>query len=111
MLRLGEVHFAYLWQRSSFTERAILTAVSHLLDPDRPFHAAHAIQQLETYNIHLDPHDVTLALNTLVERDIMREFSEQGSTLYQLKIGLVGLWVAKNKSLSKLYTGEAGVGN
>ena len=106
MLRLGEVHFAYLWQRSTFTERAILTAVSHLLDPDRPFHAAHAAQQLESYNIHLDPHDVTLALNTLVERDIMREFSEQGSTLYQLKIGLVGLWVAKNKSLSKLYADE-----
>ncbi|MCB8946005.1 MAG: AAA family ATPase, partial [Ardenticatenaceae bacterium] len=87
MLRLGEVHFAYLWQRSSFTERAILTAVSHLLDPDRPFHAALAAQQLEGYNIHLDPHDVTLALNTLVERDIMREITEQGSTLYQLKIG------------------------
>ena len=110
MLRLGEVHFAFLWQRSSFTERAILTAVSHLLDPDRPFHAAQAAQQLESYNIHLDPHDVTLALNTLVERDIMREFSEQGSTLYQLKIGLVGLWVAKNKSLSKLYAGEHSVG-
>ena len=111
MLRLGEVHFAYLWQRSSFVERAILTAVSHLLDPDRPFHATHVAQHLDTYNIHLDPHDVTLALNTLVERDIMREFSEQGSTLYQLKIGLVGLWVAKNKSLSKLYAGEESVGN
>jgi len=110
MLRLGEVHFAYIWQRSSFTERAILTAISHLLDPDRPFHATDAAQQLEAYNIHLDPHDVTLALNTLVERDIMREITEQGSTLYQLKIGLVGLWVAKNKSLSKLYAGEEGVG-
>ena len=91
--------------------RAILTAVSHLLDPDRPFHAAQASQQLETYNIHLDPHEVTRALNTLVERDIMRETTEQGSTLYQLKIGLVGLWVAKNKSLSKLYAGEEGVSN
>jgi hypothetical protein len=110
MLRLGEVHFAFLWQRSSFTERAILTAVSHLLDPDRPFHAADAAQQLATYNIHLDPHDVTIALNTLVERDIMREITEQGTTLYQLKIGLVGLWVAKNKSLSKLYAGEESVG-
>jgi hypothetical protein len=65
---------------------------------------------LESYNIHLDPHEVTLALNHLVEREIMQEMTEQGTILYQLKIGLVGLWVANNKSLSKLYAGEEGVG-
>jgi hypothetical protein len=110
MLRLGEVHFAYLWQRSSYVERALVTAVAHLLDLDRPFHPADVVQQLESYNIHLDPHEVTLALNHLVEREIMQEMTEQGTILYQLKIGLVGLWVANNKSLSKLYAGEEGVG-
>ena len=79
------------------------TAVSHLLDSDRPFHPNDAIQELARYNIHLNPADVTVALNNLVERDIMREINEQGVILYELKIGLVGLWVAKNKSLSKLH--------
>ncbi|MFN2135288.1 MAG: AAA family ATPase, partial [Candidatus Promineifilaceae bacterium] len=36
MLSLGEVHFAYLWQRSSLAERAILAAVAHLMDPVQP---------------------------------------------------------------------------
>jgi hypothetical protein len=29
--------------------------------------------------------------------------TEEGKSLYELRIGLVGLWVTQNKSLSKLY--------
>lgn len=111
MLRLGEVHFAYIWQRSTHTERALLTAVAHLMDRDVPFHPADLVQYLEQYGFRLEPADVTAGLNRLVERDIMREMTDEGTTLYELRIGLVGLWAAQNKSLSKLYesrNGEAG---
>lgn len=103
MLRLGEVHFAFLWQRSTFTERALLTAVAHLMDRDVPFHPADVMQYLEKYDIHFTPAEITAALGRLVERDILREVSGGTITLYELKIGLVGLWVAQHKSLSKLY--------
>ncbi len=103
MLRLGEVHFAYLWQRSSYTERALLTAVAHLMEREVPFHPADLIQYLEQYGFRFDPAEVTGGLNRLVEREIMRELTDEGTTLYELKIGLVGLWAAQNKSLSKLY--------
>ena len=33
----------------------------------------------------------------------MREVTEEGKALYELRIGLVGLWVSQNKSLSKLH--------
>jgi hypothetical protein len=36
----------------------------------------------------------------------LREVTEETRTLYELKLGLVGLWVAKNKSISKLYAGN-----
>ena len=103
MLSLGEVHFAYLWQRSSPTERVLLTAVAHLMDQNKPFHPEELLQYLEPYDITLNPAEVTSALNRLVERDIMREVTEQAHTLYEIKLGLVSLWVARNKSLSKLY--------
>src|SRR5690606_17005169 len=92
MLRLGEVHFAYLWQRSTHTERALLAAVAHLMDRDVPFHPAELVQYLEEYGFRFDPAEVTRGLNLLVEREIMREITMQGTTLYELKIGLVGLW-------------------
>lgn len=102
MLRLGEVHFAYIWQRSSHIERALLTAVAHLMERDLPFRPADLAQYLEQYGFQFRPTEITAGLNLLVERDIMREVTVEATTLYELKIGLVGLWVAQNKSLSKL---------
>ncbi len=106
MLSLGEVHFAYIWQRSSATERALLTAVAHLMDRNAPFYPEDLILYLQPYAVELDPQSVTTALNHLVERDILREVTEEVTTLYELKLGLVGLWIAKNKSLSKLFAGN-----
>lgn len=103
MLRLGEAHFAFLWQRSSQVERALLTAMAHLIDAQHPLHPEQLLQYLEPYDIHPTPTEVTAALNQLVERDILREIREGATVLYELKISLVGLWVAKHKSLSKLY--------
>jgi hypothetical protein len=103
MLRLGEVHFAYLWQRSTFHEKALLAAASRLMDFDTPFRPADLVQFLEQYNIYLSPAEVTAGLNRLVQREIMREYATEGILLYELRIGLVGLWVAQNKSLSHLY--------
>jgi len=104
MLRLGEVHFAFLWQRSNPTERAVLVATAHLMDRAVPLHPEEFIEYLQSYGIELSPVETTQALNSLVARDVMREVAEEGKTLYELKIGLVGLWVAQNKSLSKLHT-------
>ncbi len=106
MLSLGEVHFAYIWQRSSPTERALLTAVAHLMDQNAPFYSEELLTYLEPYYPQPDPVEVTTALNKLVERDVLREITEEARTLYELKLGLVGSWVAKNKSLSKLYAGN-----
>jgi hypothetical protein len=103
MLRLGEVHFAYLWQRSSQAERAVLAAAAHLLERNEPLHPEEYVEYLESFSIELDPIEVTHALNSLVERDIMREVTEEGKALYELRIGLVGQWVSQNKSLSKLH--------
>jgi hypothetical protein len=108
MLRLGEVHFAYLWQRSSFIERALLAAVAHLMDRDVPFHPADLAHYLEQFGFQFDPAELTEGLNRLVEREIMQEITIEGTTLYELKIGLVGLWAEENKSLSKLYASKEG---
>lgn len=103
MLRLGEVHFAYLWQRSDPVERAVLVAAAHLMDRNIPLHPEEFVDYLQSYGIELNPAETTQALNSLVERDVMREVTEEGKALYELRIGLVGLWVAQNKSLSKLH--------
>ena len=103
MLSLGEVHFAYLWQRSTHAERVVLTAVAHMTNSDIALHPEDILDFLEPFGIQLPPIEITAALNRLVEREIMREVTDGANTLYELKIGLVGLWVAQHKSVSKLH--------
>ncbi|MCP5098357.1 MAG: AAA family ATPase [Chloroflexi bacterium] len=103
MLSLGEVHFAYLWLRSTYVEQALLTAVAHMMDQDISFHPEDLIDYLQPYGIELEPTDVTAALTNLVEREIMREAIRGTVVQYELRIGLVGLWVAQHKSLTKLH--------
>ena len=103
MLSLGEVHFAYLWQRSTHAERVVLTAVAHMTNGDIALHPEDILDFLEPFGIQLPPVEVTAALNRLVEREIMREVTDGANTLYELKIGLVGLWTAQHKSVSRLH--------
>ena len=106
MLRLGEVHFAYLWQRSTFTERALLAAAARRVESDATFHPGDLVHYLSQYGIYLDPAEVTAGLHRLVEREIMSEVSNGATSYFELRIGLVGLWVAQNKSMSKLYESQ-----
>ncbi|MGD8857876.1 MAG: AAA family ATPase, partial [Chloroflexota bacterium] len=59
MLRLGEVHFAYIWQRSTFPERALLAAGSKLMDYESPFRPDDLVQELNQYGIRLKPAQTT----------------------------------------------------
>ncbi len=106
MLSLGEVHFAYLWQRSSHAERVVLTAVAHMTNNELALYPEDIVDFLEPFGIHLPPTEITAALNQLVQREIMREVTLGTNTLYELKIGLVGLWTAQHKSVSKLHAAQ-----
>ena len=103
MMRLGEVHFSYIWKRSTDTERALLIATSRAIDFEEPFRPSDLVQFLVEYDIYINPTEVTVGLDRLVDREIFREIRAEGSVLYEVKLGLIGLWVAKSKSLSRLY--------
>ncbi len=103
MLRLGEVHFAYLWQQSTLPEKALLTAIAHLHDAAGPIHPIQLAGSLQAYDIYIEPGEVSEALQRLVTRGILQEVNEEGATLVEIRVGLVGMWVAENKSLSELY--------
>ncbi|MEZ4591470.1 MAG: hypothetical protein R3D55_10050 [Chloroflexota bacterium] len=106
MLSLGEVHFAYLWQRSSYAERVVLTAVARRHEQRRHHQPGRYWGVSEPFGVQLPPAEITAALHRLVEREILRDLNDGANTLYELKIGLVGLWATKHKSLSRLHTME-----
>ncbi|MEM8861228.1 MAG: ATP-binding protein, partial [Chloroflexota bacterium] len=103
MLRLGEVHFAYLWQFSSFAERAVLIAMAHLHEGDEPVTAANIQQSLRPFDLDLLPGEITGALRRLVSREILSEYRDRRSSFYEMRVGLVQLWVEENRNLSTLF--------
>ncbi len=103
MLRLGEVHFAYLWQFSTFAERAVLIAMAHLHEGDEPVTAADLQQSLRPFDLDLLPADITGALRRLVSREILSEYRDRRLSFYDMRVGLVKLWVEENRNLSALF--------
>ncbi len=103
MLRLGEVHFAYLWQFSTFAERAVLIAMAHLHEGDEPVTAADLQQSLRPFDLDLLPGDITGALRRLVSREILSEYRDRRLSFYDMRVGLVKLWVEENRNLSSLF--------
>lgn len=103
MIQLGEVHFAYLWQQSTKHERLVLTATAHLMERDTPVRSAEIVQALIPYGIHLEPAQVSTALNRLVRRSIMQNITDGPTLMYEARIGLVFNWVEQTKGLNQLY--------
>ncbi len=103
MIQLGEVHFAYLWQQSTKHERLVLTATAHLMERDTPVRSAEIVQALVPYGIHLEPAQVSTALNRLVRRSIMQNVTDGPTLMYEARIGLVLNWVEQTKGLNQLY--------
>ncbi len=103
MLGLGEVHFAYIWQRSNSAERTVLITIAHLIDRELPFRVTDIVEALDEYRLLLTPADVTAALQSLVQRNVVKEVNQRGNTYYEMKLGLVGQWVERTKSLDKLF--------
>ena len=106
ILASGEAHFVYLWNDSSPAERQVLTALSRIM----PLTGRATNVQVEDYlkerGISLGRKAITEALHHLTLRDIlaMQVDSEATGTagIYSWRLGLLGLWVEKYKSLSRI---------
>ena len=80
MLRLGEMHFAYLWQRSNKTEKALLTAVANLMEGDGRFRP-------EDVMLSAQPIDGISAQNQLKGR-VQRFAAHGGQMVVEIDVGV-----------------------
>ena len=106
ILSSGEAHFIYLWNESSRTERLVLTAMSRIMTLTGHVTPAQIQDYLNERGISLDRHIVVEALHHLTLRDILStQVDDQPlgiASTYSWRLGLLGLWIEKFKSLSLL---------
>ncbi|MEW5869965.1 MAG: AAA family ATPase [Chloroflexota bacterium] len=110
ILASGEAHFVYLWTEASSSERLVLTALSRVIPLTGQTTSAQLIDFFEERGITIERQAIQAALHQLMLRDILQSGLEHETPgdqaahgdLYRWKLGLLGLWVEKYKSLSRV---------
>ncbi len=109
ILASGEAHFVYLWTESTREERLALTALSRMMPLTGQVTSVQVTDYLAERGINLERQVISQALHHLVLRDALRVRSSaidgasaDGVESYRWQLGLLGLWVEKYKSLSRV---------
>jgi hypothetical protein len=107
ILASGEAHFVYLWAESTPLERLLLTAISRLIPLSGQITPSQILDYLTERGVSVDRKSISDALHRLALRDVLlasEEASEaeaMGET-YRWRLGLLGMWVEKYKSMSRV---------
>ncbi|GAB4400455.1 MAG: hypothetical protein OHK0052_24050 [Anaerolineales bacterium] len=105
ILASGEAHFLYLWSESAPAERLVLTALSRMIPLTGHATPIQITDYLAERGVSLERQQVREALHKLTLRDILTAHADSDSPLedaYHWKLGLLGLWVEKYRSLSRV---------
>jgi hypothetical protein len=105
ILAAGEAHFIYLWAGSTREERLALIALSRMLPLAGHATPAQIVDYLADRGVAIERRAITEALHHLALRDVLVTAGQgdmaPGDT-YRWKLGLLGLWVEKYRSLSRV---------
>jgi len=104
ILASGEAHFVYLWAESSPLERVTLTAMTRLMPLTGQITPAQIADYLEERGVSFERQNIAEGLHRLALRDILTANTSDDSMgeTYRWKLGLLGLWVEKYKSMSRV---------
>ncbi len=111
ILASGEAHFVYLWSDSTAVEKLALTALSRMMPLTGQVGPAQVLDYLAERGVSIAPapsgerQAVSEAMHHLALRDILQASTAADATLgetYRWQLGLLGLWVEKYKSLSRV---------
>ncbi|MBN1177602.1 MAG: GAF domain-containing protein [Anaerolineae bacterium] len=105
ILASGEAHFVYLWTESTPHERLVLTALSRMIPLTGHVGRVQVVDYFAERGVTIERREVSDALHRLALRDVLASGGEQDVALgevYRWRLGLLGLWVEKYKSLSRV---------
>jgi HAMP domain-containing protein len=104
ILSTGEAHFVYLWNESSRIERQVLTTLSRIMTLTGHIMAVQVEDYLNECGISPGRQVIADALHHLSLRDILAVQVDSQSIgtggTYRWRLGLLGLWIERYKSLS-----------
>ncbi|MEJ2558537.1 MAG: hypothetical protein P8186_20455 [Anaerolineae bacterium] len=101
LLETGRAHLTFLWQTSDWEVRLTLAALAELRDKMDRVTTAAIVDRLSAYQMHLDPGQITKAMEQLVARGVARDIPG-GPVSYDFTAQLYAHWLRRYRSLSKI---------
>ncbi len=104
ILASGEAHFMYLWTDAGAEERLVLAALSRMMPLTGHAKPVQIVDYLKERGAALERRAVGDALHRLALRHILTASSAEDPILgdsYRWRLGLLGLWVEKYRSISR----------
>ncbi len=101
----GEAHFVYLWAAATPEERLVLTVLSRMIPLTGRATTVQVVDYLTERGVSPEQRVVSDALHQMALRDILYEGSGADPAfgeVYRWKLGLLGLWVKKYRSMSRV---------
>ncbi|MBN1953601.1 MAG: AAA family ATPase [Anaerolineae bacterium] len=105
ILASGEAHFVYLWAEASLEDRLVLAALSRMIPLTGHVTLVQVADYLAERGVNIERRAVSDALHHLMLRDILAVSSEVDPAVgevYRWRLGLLGLWVEKYKSMGRI---------
>jgi len=105
ILASGEAHFIYLWAEATVAERLVLVALSRMMPLTGQAAPAQVLDYLVERGVTIERRELSESLHRLTLRDILQSSNKADGALgdtYRWQLGLLGLWVEKYKSISRV---------
>jgi predicted transcriptional regulator len=101
IIERGQMHFDFIWDRSSRLERLVMTVLSRLLKDEESVTISNIVNKLAEYNLNLDNKTISKSLDILVNKDIIAQ-NQDRTTTYQFKVDLIRIWLENTKHLDQV---------
>ena len=105
ILASGEAHFMYLWMEASPEERLVLAALSRMTPLTGRVTLVQVVDYLAERGVSLERRVISDALHRLTLRNVLTTSGKADPAIgeaYRWRLGLLGLWVEKYRSLSRV---------
>jgi len=101
ILERGQMHFDFIWDRSSINERLVMTSITRVIQEDEAVTASSIVNKLAEYGLTLDTTEVNETLDILVGKDIISKILDH-TTTYEFKVDLIRIWLERTKHLDQV---------
>ena len=101
IIERGQMHFDFIWDRSSLIERLVMTALTKVSQEELAITTSSIVNKIAEYDLTVDSKRINKVLDSLAGKDIVAKILDH-TTTYEFKVDLIRIWLENTKQLDQV---------